>query len=163
MKPATTIRRRRGRGGYTLLEIGIVLFIVAVLTAAMLPSFGGWLSERRLRAPVSDLVRLAREARATASREGTPCTVVISPDSIRIEVDGAPGPGETRAIPGDVSVATKTWREDAFVSRPALFWHFHSSGLCDPLEVRFSRGESWIELAFDPLTASPSSERYAFR
>ena len=152
--------------GYTLLEISISLFIIAVIAGAMLPNFSAWISERHLRAPASDLTRMAREARTTATREGIPCTIVLSPDSIRLLLsDGKeePGKGETSPIPADIAVATKTWREDRFVSRPELLWRFHPGGLCDPLDVRFAKGKSWIELTFDPLTASPVSERYAFQ
>ncbi|MEM8955485.1 MAG: type II secretion system protein [Verrucomicrobiota bacterium] len=38
-------------------------------------------------------------------------------------------------------------------------WEFTPSGLCEPLSVRFSIGEDYVELDFNPLTAGVEEER----
>ncbi len=39
-------------------------------------------------------------------------------------------------------------------------WVFAPTGLCNPLRVEFRKGEAWIEIAFNPLTADIQEERY---
>ena len=41
-------------------------------------------------------------------------------------------------------------------------WVFQPSGLCNPIRVQFHKGNDWIEVAFNPLTADIREERYSF-
>ncbi len=41
-------------------------------------------------------------------------------------------------------------------------WVFQPSGLCNPVRVQFRKGDAWIEVAFNPLTADAQDERYYF-
>ena len=56
---------------------------------------------------------------------------------------------------------SRQWMEPA--GEPATSqWVFQPSGLCNPLRVQFRKGESWIEAAFNPLTADIQEERFNF-
>ena len=57
---------------FTLVEIVIALTIVAILTAAAIPSFRGLRDEQLAREPVAALVKLAKEARLKAIVEKRP-------------------------------------------------------------------------------------------
>jgi hypothetical protein len=39
-------------------------------------------------------------------------------------------------------------------------WIFRPSGLCEPLAVRMMEDDAWLEIEFDPLTASLSGESF---
>lgn len=71
-------RERRATGGFTLIEIVIVMTILAVLAAASMPTFKGMMNERKTREPVAELSRLAKAARMRAMKEKRPYQVAIS-------------------------------------------------------------------------------------
>jgi prepilin-type N-terminal cleavage/methylation domain-containing protein len=68
----------RTLSGFTLIEIVIVLTILAVLAAATVPTFKGMAAERRAREPVSELLRMAKEARQRAMKEHRPYQIAIT-------------------------------------------------------------------------------------
>jgi prepilin-type N-terminal cleavage/methylation domain-containing protein len=63
--------------GFTLVEIVIALTIVAILTAAAIPSFQGFRDEQVAREPVIALVRMAKEARLRAMQEKRPYQIAF--------------------------------------------------------------------------------------
>lgn len=63
--------------GFTLVEIVIALTIVAILTAAAIPSFQGFRDEQMAREPVTALVRMAKEARLRAMQERRPYQIAF--------------------------------------------------------------------------------------
>jgi len=160
-----------GQGGFTLLEICLALAMVVFLLGIAVPQITSWLTEERLRDPARDVELLARTARLRAIDTQKSWAVVIHPDSLSLalqpgeapEDDGSPNAGDlSRAIPSEVSVETQAWGETSFSSPAEVRWVFHPDGLCTPLTVRFTRGESRIALRFDPLTADVAEETYAF-
>ena len=69
---------RRSAGGFTLIEIVIVMTILAVLAAATVPTFRGIQREREARAPISELVSMAKEARLRAIKEKRPYQIAFT-------------------------------------------------------------------------------------
>lgn len=65
------------RHAFTLVEIVIALTIVAILTAAAIPSFQGFREEQAAREPVIALVRMAKEARLRAMQEKRPYQIAF--------------------------------------------------------------------------------------
>lgn len=74
----TRNRELRTLPGFTLIEIVVVLTILAVLAAATVPTFRGMQAERRAREPVTELLRMAKEARLRAMKERRPYQIVIT-------------------------------------------------------------------------------------
>jgi prepilin-type N-terminal cleavage/methylation domain-containing protein len=70
----------RRRAAFTLVEVIIALTIVVVITAAAVPTFRGFRDEQLAREPVTELVRLAKEARLRAMREKRPYQVAFHSD-----------------------------------------------------------------------------------
>ena len=160
------------RRGFTLLEICIALSIIAVLIGLCTPAFSGWLSEERLREPARHLEQLARTARNRAIDTQKSWVVIIHPSGLTLTLqDGEVLADDVRKadedldrpMPDGVTVATKAWGEESFSSLAEVKWIFRPDGLCDPLTVRFTRGQSEIALRFDPLTADVAEETYAFQ
>lgn len=56
--------------GLTLLELGAVLAVVAIVTTAALPSLSGWVARQRLKSAAEQLAAQLSEARFEAVRRG---------------------------------------------------------------------------------------------
>lgn len=69
---------RRPRG-FTLVEIVISLTIIIVIAAGAVPMFKGLMEEQQAREPITELVRLAKDARIRAMREKRPYQVAFYP------------------------------------------------------------------------------------
>lgn len=63
---------------FTLLEIVIAITIVAILTAATIPSFRGMKDEQIAREPLAALARMAKEARLHAMKEKRPYQIAFT-------------------------------------------------------------------------------------
>ncbi len=66
------------KGGYTLLEMMIVVAIVTILTAAAIPNFIIWNQKQKLKSDVSNLAGTLAIARMTAVNQNTPVIVTIA-------------------------------------------------------------------------------------
>jgi prepilin-type N-terminal cleavage/methylation domain-containing protein len=61
------------------------------------------------------------------------------------------------SLEGDFAVFVRRWASDAWLpmnERQPQVWRFDPDGLCEPLGVRLTLGESWVEQGYHPLTAS---------
>lgn len=67
---------------FTLLEIVIAITIVAILTAATIPSFRGLKDEQIAREPLAALARMAKEARYHAMKEKRPYQIAFTANSL---------------------------------------------------------------------------------
>lgn len=63
---------------FTLLEIVIAITIVAIITAATIPSFRGFKDEQIAREPLAALSKMAKEARLHAMREKRPYQIAFT-------------------------------------------------------------------------------------
>jgi prepilin-type N-terminal cleavage/methylation domain-containing protein len=72
---ATGRARRRAGGGFTLVELVLVLVILALLAAAVVPSVMGVRAGHMAREPLDLLRQTARECRARAMEEGRPYVI----------------------------------------------------------------------------------------
>ena len=163
--PATS---RRYSAGFTLLELTVVLFIMAVFVTVAAVSFEGIDGEQVLRTPADELQRMAREAVRRAGMYERPEVIVFEKhgfgiryrdDLAAMEANG----GNTQwirrvAIPEDISVRMKHWGQNEFKPAAGQRWMVQPSGLCEPLTVRLDRGRSFIELQFNPLTGGVAEE-----
>ena len=73
MEAKTEARRRRGEGGFTLVELLIVVAILAVLVAVVLPNFTGLLGSSKTTAADAEnvIVQTAVDARMAAESLAT--------------------------------------------------------------------------------------------
>lgn len=70
---------RRGMGGFTLLELMVVLMVLGILTAIGIPSFSYLASSTKMKTATSNLHLALLKARSEAVKRDTP--VVITPTS----------------------------------------------------------------------------------
>ena len=78
-----TGKQLRLQSGFTLVEMIIVLSVLALLTAAAIPSIDGVLKERQAREPISELLLLAREVRNRALSEQRPYQIAFDSEGFR--------------------------------------------------------------------------------
>jgi prepilin-type N-terminal cleavage/methylation domain-containing protein len=74
----SAITRIGKHSAFTLIEVVIVMAILAVLAASMVPTLKGVQNERIAREPITELTRLAKEARLRAIKERRPYQVALS-------------------------------------------------------------------------------------
>lgn len=67
---------------FTLLEIVIAITIVAIITAATIPSFRGLKDEQIAREPLAALAKMAKETRLHAMKEKRPYQIAFTASSI---------------------------------------------------------------------------------
>ena len=65
-------------GGFTLLEIVIVLTLLAVLAAASIPSVRSLRDEQAAREPISELAKMAKDARLHAMKDRRPYQIAFT-------------------------------------------------------------------------------------
>src|SRR5271154_7161037 len=67
--------------GFTILEVCVVLFIIAVMFSVAVPTASHLLDEEKLQGPIRELQTFARTARRNAMMEDRPYVVLLLNDS----------------------------------------------------------------------------------
>lgn len=144
-------------GGYTFLELALVLGVVVIVFISVVPVLAANQTERRLRQAMDDLAQAVRERRADAERTGADQPLWVTKTGL-FERRG----GTTREL------ARPPARAELFVRFPAgdwrqdQEWRVPSGGFVEPASLRIREGRAWIEADFDFLTGSIAEERYSF-
>ena len=156
--------------GFTIIEIVITLSIIALLVALALGSTITLSHTRALQEPISKVQEFAKKARNLAIIEQRPYMLEITPHSVSIfslvstagETAGGFGSAEAAAPKGridhyefdaDVTLTVRRWRGKEFELPSRQVWVFERSGLCEPLAVRASSENGYIEVSFNALDA----------
>lgn len=174
-------RTERKAGGFTLLEIVIVLAIFALLVGGAISFVILTSSERALRGASSEIEMLAKKARTVSILHQKPYAIEFHQGSLRLlpfveaseierttalgneiggTVSGAGGGSTLREeipIDPDISLSVRRWNSAEFVSPSENFvpiWRFDPNGLSEPLTVRMTVGDSYAQDTYHPLTAT---------
>ncbi len=173
-RPMTNPVRTKQSGGFTLIEIVMVLAIAAVIMGGAVGLMALSSDERVLRNVSGEVEALAKRARTAAILHQTSYALEFSEHSIRMmswaraaNADNTAGKTEG-AVNGikdaghvdldeDVAVSVRRWNSDKWIplaKNAVEIWRFDPDGLCEPVSVRYTRGKSSAEDTFHPLTAS---------
>lgn len=166
-------------GGYTILEIVLVIAIGAALVGLAVPVVDGMVRGEKLREPARKLEVLAVTARIRAIEEQRPYQIVFDPAGFRLEADPAfprrigltqkgeppPPPAELQKtadyrLPAGVSMEVRSWPLLQWERPVHRTWIFPPAGLCEPLTVRFTLGDAWFMSEYDPMTGWTADETY---
>lgn len=86
-----------GAAGFTLIELVVVLTVLAVITAAAVPSFRILQDERAASRPMDDVLELVREVRQRVINENRPYQIIFSENRVTATrlINPYMSPGET--------------------------------------------------------------------
>jgi type II secretion system protein H len=156
-------------GGFTLLELLVVLFIMALFISVAAFSFQGVSGEEKLRTPASELQQVAREAVRRAAMYEQPEVIVFEKRGFGIryreDINLAQPSKAPRhwfhhvELPADMELKIRRWGQNNWLPAAGQIWVVQSSGLCEPLTVRLERGKSYLEMQFNPITGGVADEK----
>lgn len=161
------------------MEMILVMAIISLVFAGTFIGMSSLNDEKSLRKPFVDLRGLAKTAWHRSLMEQNaweirffathfdllPRGAVNEKDARMIhESDLANGRSsglETIPVPEGITVEVRRWAGRDWVrptDKAPISWIFEQSGLCEPISVRFVRGEDIVGAQFDPLTGSVKEE-----
>jgi hypothetical protein len=153
---------RLRKGAFTILEVCVVLFIIAVMFSVAMPTASHLLEEEKLQEPIRQLQTFARTARRDAIMEDRNYEVLLLNDSYLLRpADGSKDTGRkpmTYNLPAGVTFSIKRLGDREFRPQEDASWFFSSTGLCEPMKFLFQRKGDWVRFRVDPLTATIQKE-----
>lgn len=153
--------------GFTILEVCVVLFIIAVIFVVAVPPATHLMAEESLQRPIRELQTFAKTARRKAMMEDRAYAVLLLDDGyvlqpVTSEKNGEPAPMKYQ-LPSDVRFEIKRPGEREFKRTEDARWIFSSNGLCEPLTFLFQQHGNWVRFGVDPLTATVQQQESFIR
>jgi prepilin-type N-terminal cleavage/methylation domain-containing protein len=161
-------------GGYSLFEVLIVLAIIAMFTGFFLIRFDDGANEEALNKAATDLKAAALKAKKRAytfrrdqyilfNRGGFVLTesppLAEGAEPIEPREEGRGGSfNESYGVPSEATMELLPPGSKRWTKEPGIVWTFRSSGLSDPMAVRFTMGKSYARLQFNVLTGLAQEE-----
>jgi len=173
---------RSQRDGFTLLEMCIVLFIIALLACAAMPAMRSAFLEQALRADSHQLAMMVKTAMLTSSEQGRSYLISLDGKNLTLEPAAAASAADASAPTGPVAAdddqdavappedVTQTQvlgnllkfpdaqKKDKWETLPSVSWTFAPNGLCPLPRVRLERGDAYVEMSFNALTGDVEDE-----
>ncbi|MFD2256033.1 Tfp pilus assembly protein FimT/FimU [Luteolibacter algae] len=176
-------------GGFTLLEIVIVLAITGLIIGGAITTVVLSSSERQLRDASGEIELLAKKARMAAILHQKPYAIEFHRNFVRVlplaeasEIeqttaqgnaiggtavtdDSSPSLHDEIDIDPDIELTVRHWNTTGFLApseTSIIIWRFDPDGLSEPITVHLQLGESYAQDTYHPLTAAiADSELYA--
>ena len=187
---ARMIRQQTGtdrRAGFTLLEMCIVLLIILLLFGVTMPAIQSAFVEQALRQDSHQFALMVKTAMIQSAEQHRPYVMEMNSASVSLhplgEVakdpddpanqsqDDAPASTTTQLedvtatdafnAPNKLLVADLD-KKDTWIDMPQTTWTFRPGALCPATTIRMSRGDSWVQMDFTPLTGNVENETAYF-
>lgn len=138
--------------GFSLLELIVTLFVVALATGLVVPAVGRSTEMLRGRAEVARVSAMFRHARSQAITTQRAYAVVIDPGERRASIVAAPA---------EVLQVYPFGPEVEIVANPptSLVVRFEPNGVSNGGEFRLTRGHVQYRITVDPLTGRVRADR----
>jgi prepilin-type N-terminal cleavage/methylation domain-containing protein len=170
------------RHGFTLLEMCMVLFIIALLVALTVPSMESALTEQAVRRDSHQLALMVKTAMIQSAEQHRPYVIDLTSTSMALHPLGeaAADPDLTDASAGDDDTANTSGpvdvdvtsnldplnklvipdpvKPDVWITADGTEWTFQPGELCQAIRIRLTRGEAWEEMSFNALTGNVEDE-----
>jgi type II secretory pathway pseudopilin PulG len=152
------------RGGFTLFEIVIAVFVVLLLLGMAVPSLSGVLADKRLHRSLNRFNVLVREAHERSLAEHRAFLIVWNDSEILLRPAVFLKTEEHTSIDSIPIGRSEKWHVEfpaALTKKPLPEWIFWESGVCEPLRIGFAGANgSWMA-EYSPLTALSELVSYA--
>ncbi|MFT4175762.1 MAG: prepilin-type N-terminal cleavage/methylation domain-containing protein [Luteolibacter sp.] len=163
------------RGGFTLLEIVIVLALSAMIVGGAIGLMVYSSDERALRDASSQIEVLAKKARTKAILKQRPYAIVFHAGTASLAPFGPRGSSSAASshdgtteeepelnpvvtLPEDMQLSILRWNTGEKWIRiqhdATQIWRFDPEGLSEPIGIRYQIGQSWQQDTYHPLTAT---------
>jgi prepilin-type N-terminal cleavage/methylation domain-containing protein len=146
--------RRGEQAGFTLLELIVTMFVIALTMALAVPVIGRSSDAIRARAEVAGFAAVLRHARERAITSRQPHAVIIDPAAHRMTIRAGGTDGEVRE--------TKTLPERLGVEAtppPALSVRFEPEGTSSGASYKLTAGDVIYRVTVDSITGRVKSVR----
>ncbi len=167
-----------------MMEMLVSLFLIVIILAIAAVSIESVSDESRLQHPAVEMKAFAKKAVKSAIAEQRSYSIFLYPRFFLMretypeiieeeeedygfalfdDEDDVP-PVRTvvtirHDLGSDVGLEVKRWNSKEWIVPQEEEWVFAPSGLCEPLSIRFTRKDGYIEIDFNPLTAGVQDER----
>ena len=180
---AAADRERRSSGGFTLLELCIVLILIALLIGSFVPSIVTALTEQSIRNDSHQLAIMVKTAMIQSGEQNRTYALDFTASSMSLHPADNPDSGAKTIFPSlmdkpDADVPAPVTVEMSWaLTNPTKMvipdpqkkngWKpmpktmtvlFRPGELCPLQTVRFTRGEAYIEQSFNGLTGNVDKE-----
>lgn len=174
----------RTAAAFTLIELLVSLFLIMIILTIAAVSIEAVSDESRLRQPAAELKSFAKRAVKSAVAEQRSYSVFfhskyfllretypeqrVDEDDFALDLfrnsQGLPEEEGTVVVvrhdmAEDLALQVRRWNSEEWIVPEGVEWVFEPSGLCEPLSVRFTRRDGYVEIDFNPLTAGVQEER----
>ncbi len=166
----------------------MVLAIIAVIMGGAIGMMVYSSGERTLRRASAEIELLAKRARTIAILHQTPYALEFSEGVVRLlplaqagqdlkkdlsrrhigaEQESEASP-ESRVLDlqENLTLSIRRWNSEAWIpiaKNAVQVWRFDPEGLCEPVSIRLTLGDSWSEDKYHPLTAAISESQIEAR
>ena len=178
MISAVRIANKPQGRGFTLIEIIMVLAIAALVIGGAMGLMVYSSDERNLRKTSGKIEYMAKQARTMSILHQTPYALEFSEKGIQLMPLAQTGMGGKGAvssrkqepipdpaassedrhtdITNGMTLSMRRWNSSEWLttSKNAQCWRFDPDGICEPISIRLSLGNSWAEDTYHPLTAT---------
>jgi prepilin-type N-terminal cleavage/methylation domain-containing protein len=155
---------RAGTGAFTLIELSIVVFIMAVIMAVSVPYFARFYNESQSSQAARSLVTLCQQARYQAVLGQQSTTLQVDMDTQRLWITYQARDEKTDAeqpeltvisIPRQVRIASVERLDEPLYQRGKAAITFYPNGTCDwaSIALRGSDKRAGADIVLDPVTA----------
>ncbi len=136
--PVTSDKRR----GFTLIELIVVLFVLVLLTTAIVPRVVALQKSRHLKDVEAGIIRLPAEARNEAVRSGVPVQVRIDGAALVLErVPAGGSPEEVKRVPlGRDLIVSGAEKAGQPADAGSWLWTIYPDGSADAGGIEFTEG-----------------------
>ena len=175
------------RRGFTLLEICVVLFIIAMLFTLAMPAMQSAFTEQAVRKDSHQLALMVKTAMIQSAEQHRAYVIELSPTAMALHpvgeaaappdasssddnTDDAGAANNSAMVDVDITsgldpsnklLAPDPQKADAWMAMPdGTQWIFQPGELCPATRVRLKRGEAYLEMSFGALTGNVENETY---
>lgn len=158
--------------GFTLIELCIVLFIMALLAGAAMPAMQSAFTEQALRCDEHELSMMVKTAMIKSGEQQRPYLLcydgknlsmgpasAVTVDEKALIDDTSEDAAMTEAL-GNTLEFPDAVKKDSWETLPSVKWTFEPGGLCPLPRVRLQHGVAYLEMSFNALTGDVENEAF---